>query len=142
MKLQRSFKGPSQSLTSRHFARDHRSGFTFIELIIVITIIGLLVAIAVPSYIRVRDNSRLSVIYSNLRTIEHAKSEWALENRKTTGAPIASVAMLNDYFRAGTIHDALNEIYVPNAVGTPAEADLPNGIGLGPYAPGGSIPAP
>lgn len=118
------------------------SGFTFIELIIVITVIGLLVAIAVPSYIRVRDNSRLSVIYSNLRTIEHAKSEWALENQKTTGSPIANIALLNSYFRSGTIHDALNEIYVPNAVGTPAEANLPAGVALGPYAPGGSIPAP
>jgi len=128
MKFQRSFKGTS--------------GFTFIELIIVITVIGLLVAIAVPSYIRIRDNSRLSVIYSNLRTIEHAKSEWALENHKTTGAPIADVAMLSVYFRSGTIHDALNETYVPNAVGTPAQADLPSGVALGPYAPGGSIPAP
>jgi prepilin-type N-terminal cleavage/methylation domain-containing protein len=128
MKIQRSAKGTS--------------GFTFIELIIVITVIGLLVAIAVPSYIRIRNNSRLSVIYSNLRTIEHAKSEWALENHKTTGAPIPDVAMLNDYFRSGRIHDALNEIYVPNSVGTPAEADLPTGVALGPYGPGGSIPAP
>lgn len=128
MKIQRGSKGTT--------------GFTFIELIIVITVIGLLVAIAVPSYIRVRDNSRLGVIYSNLRTIEHAKSQWALENHKTTGAPVADIAMLNDYFRSGTIHDALNEIYVPNAVGTPAEADLPTGVALGPYGPGGSIPAP
>lgn len=128
MKIQRSIKGTS--------------GFTFIELIIVITVIGLLVAIAVPSYIRIRDNSRLSVIYTNLRSIEHAKSEWALENHKTTGAPIANVVMLNDYFRSGTIHDALNETYVPNAVGTPAQADLPTGVALGPYGPGGSIPAP
>jgi prepilin-type N-terminal cleavage/methylation domain-containing protein len=128
MKIQRRLKGSS--------------GFTFIELIIVITIIGLLVAIAVPSYIRIRDNSRLSVIYSNLRTIEHAKSEWALENHKTTGAPIADVASLNNYFRSGTIHDALNETYIPNAIGTPAQADLPTGVALGPFGPGGSIPAP
>jgi prepilin-type N-terminal cleavage/methylation domain-containing protein len=118
------------------------SGFTFIELIIVITVVGLLVAIAVPSYIRIRDNSRLNVIYSNLRTIEHAKSQWALENHKTDGSPVADIAMLNDYFRSGTIHDALRETYVPNAVGTPAEADLPPGVALGPYGPGGSIPAP
>lgn len=118
------------------------SGFTFIELIIVITVIGLLVAIAVPSYIRIRDNSRLGMIYSNLRTIEHAKSQWALENHKTTGAPVSDIAMLSDYFRSGTIHDALRETYVPNAVGTPAEADLPTGVALGPYGPGGSIPAP
>src|SRR5438874_11158568 len=109
------------------------TGFTFIELIIVITIIGLLVAIAVPSYIRIRDNSRLGVIYSNLRTIEHAKSQWALENQKTTGSPVADVAMLSAYLRSGTIHDALREIYVPNAIGTPAEADLPSGVALGPY---------
>jgi prepilin-type N-terminal cleavage/methylation domain-containing protein len=118
------------------------SGFTFIELIIVITIIGLLVAIAVPSYVRVRDNSRLGVIYSNLRTIEHAKSEWALETRKTTGAPVASITILNSYFRSSTIHDVLNETYLPNPVGTPAEAALPAGVAIGPYPPGSKIPAP
>jgi prepilin-type N-terminal cleavage/methylation domain-containing protein len=118
------------------------TGFTFIELIIVITIIGLLVAIAVPSYVRVRDNSRLGVIYSNLRTIEHAKSEWALETRKTTGAPVASITILSSYFRSSTIHDVLNETYLPNPVGTPAEAALPAGVAIGPYPPGSKIPAP
>jgi prepilin-type N-terminal cleavage/methylation domain-containing protein len=122
--------------------RRATSGFTFIELIIVITIIGLLVAIAVPSYIRVRDNSRLGVIYSNLRTIEHAKSEWALETRKTTGAPVDSITILNSYFRSSPIHDVLNEIYFPNPVGTPAEAALPAGVAIGPYPPGSKIPAP
>ena|SRR5436190_12038906 len=118
------------------------TGFTFIELIIVITIIGLLVAIAVPSYIRIRDNSRLGVIYSNLRTIEHAKSEWALETRKTTGAQVASITILNSYFRSSPIHDVLNETYLPNPVGTPAEAALPAGVAIGPYPPGSKIPAP
>jgi prepilin-type N-terminal cleavage/methylation domain-containing protein len=122
--------------------RRATSGFTFIELIIVITIIGLLVAIAVPSYIRIRDNSRLSVIYSNLRTIEHAKSEWALETRKTTGAAVDSITILNSYFRSSPIHDVLNEIYWPNPVGTPAEAALPAGVAIGPYPPGSKIPAP
>lgn len=118
------------------------TGFTFIELIIVVTIIGLLVAIAVPSYVRIRDNSRLSVIYSNLRTIEHAKSEWALETRKTTGATVASITILNSYFRSTPLHDVLNETYLPNPVGTPAEAALPAGVAIGPYAPGSKIPAP
>ena len=128
MKIQRSTKSTS--------------GFTFIELIIVITVLGLLVAIAVPSYMRTRDSARLGVIYGNLRTIEHAKSQWALDTGKTTGAPIANIAMLSDYFRSGTIHDAIRETYVPNAVGTPAEADLPPGMRLGPYGPGSAIPAP
>jgi prepilin-type N-terminal cleavage/methylation domain-containing protein len=128
MKLQSSLKG--------------RSGFTFIELIIVITVLGLLVAIAVPSYMRVRDNSRLTLIYTNLRTIEHAKTEWALDTHKTTGDPVANVATLSGYIRSGKINDALNESYVPNAVGTPAEADLPAGVALGPYSPGSAIPAP
>src|SRR2546426_4956384 len=65
---------------------SNRSAFTFIEMIIVVTVVGLLVAIVVPNMIRARDNTRLSYIYSNLRTVEGAKTQWALDNNKLTGA--------------------------------------------------------
>jgi prepilin-type N-terminal cleavage/methylation domain-containing protein len=117
------------------------SGFTFIELIIVVTIIGLFAAIAVPSMFRARDNSRLSVIYSNLRTIEAAKEEWAIDNKKHTGAAVDDLAQLSSYFHGGSIKDVVNETYVPNALGTAAEADLPGTVKLGAYGAGAAIPA-
>ncbi len=119
-----------------------KAGFTIVELAIVITVIGLLVAIGVPNYMRARDNSRLNFIYSNLREIENAKSQWALENHKQTGDDVTDMALLTSYLRAGKVVDAIRETYTPNPVGTPAEADLPNGVGLGPFAAGAAIAAP
>jgi len=119
-----------------------RAGFTIVELVIIITIIGLLVAIGVPNYMRARDNSRLNFIYSNLREIENAKSQWALDNHKQTGDDVGALAQLGSYLRGGTVRDAIRETYTPNPVGTPAEANLPTGVQLGPFAAGSAIPAP
>ena len=109
---------------------------------IVVAIIGLLASLAVPNLARARDTSRLNMIYSNLRALNAAKDQWALDNNQATGTPIASVTVLSNYFRYGSIHDVLHETYVPNVVGTPAEADLPPGVRLGPFGPGAVIPAP
>ena len=122
--------------------RLENRGFTFIEIIIVITIIGLLVAIGVPNYIRARDTARLNSIYKNLRQIEVAKTQWALENKKNVGDPVASITTLSNYFGSGKVVDVMRETYVPNAIGTPAEANLPPGAALGTNAPGGVIGAP
>jgi hypothetical protein len=107
-----------------------------------VTIIGLLAGIGIPSMFKARDNARLNTIYSNLREIESAKSQWALENRKQTGDPVEDLAALSPYFRGGRISDVMRETYVPNAVGTPAEAELPMGAPLGNYHGGSSIEAP
>ena len=117
-------------------------GFTIVELAIIITIMGLLVAIGVPNYMRARDNSRLNFIYSNLRQIENAKAQWAVDNHKNTGDDVGELAQLSGYLRGGSVRDAIRETYTPNPVGTPAEANLPNGIQLGPFAAGAAIPAP
>lgn len=123
-------------------SRVQNSAFTLIELMIVVTVVGLLIAIALPSYFYPRETARLNVIYRNLRTLEGAKEQWALENRQPTGAVIADVSVLSNYFRFGHIQDVIHEHYVPNAVGTPAQADLPANVRIGPYGPGASIPAP
>jgi prepilin-type N-terminal cleavage/methylation domain-containing protein len=121
---------------------NRKSAFTFIEIVIVVTILGLLVAIGVPNFMRARDNSRLNCIRKNLREIESAKIQWALEHNKSTGATVTDMTVLNDYFRQnGGVRDVIRETYVPNAIGTPAEADLPGGVSLGTYAPGGVIAA-
>jgi prepilin-type N-terminal cleavage/methylation domain-containing protein len=117
------------------------SAFTFIEMIIVVTILGLFVAIAVPNYMRARDTARLNMILHNLRKIEVAKTQYALDTKKTNGANVDLNALTN-YFRDGKVNDVIHETYVPNPIGTPARAALPNGTTLPPYGPGGDIPAP
>lgn len=118
------------------------TGFTLTELMIVVAIIGLLAAMAIPKFVKARENSRLNVIYHNLREIDSAKDQWALEQKKVQGAAVNDVSDLSDYLRSGKINDVIRENYIPNPVGTPPEAVLPSGVGLGSYAPGALIPAP
>ena len=108
---------------------------------VVVTIVGLLVGIGVPKLMMARDSARLKVIQTNLRQLDEAKEQWALEQKQPEGTPIADVNVLKDYFRGGQIHGIVRETYWPNAVGLPPTAALPAGVSIGPYAPGAVIPA-
>ena len=125
-----------------NFGSEERSAFTLTELMIVVAIIGLLSAIAVPSFAHSRDSGRLNMIYTNLRTLDSAKDQWALDSNKASGYLVPDVTVLSNYFRWGSLHPVMGETYVANAIGTPCEADLPSGVGLGPFGPGAAIPAP
>jgi prepilin-type N-terminal cleavage/methylation domain-containing protein len=60
-------------------------GFTLVEIMIVIAIIGLLCAIAIPNYVRARANAQASACINNLRELSNAADQFALEHGKTTG---------------------------------------------------------
>jgi prepilin-type N-terminal cleavage/methylation domain-containing protein len=68
--------------------------FTLIEIMIVVLIIGILLAIAVPNFVRAREASRAKACVANLKQIDSAKEQWAMDNRATTGASIAVATLV------------------------------------------------
>jgi prepilin-type N-terminal cleavage/methylation domain-containing protein len=67
---------------------SRKSGFTLVEIMIVVAIIGLLAAIAIPNFIKARTTSQMNACINNLRQVDGAIQQWALENKKDTAASV------------------------------------------------------
>jgi prepilin-type N-terminal cleavage/methylation domain-containing protein len=78
-----------------------RGGFTLVEIMIVVAIIALLAAIAVPGFLRARKRSQASRIINDLRLIDSAVDQYAIETNKKSGDPVNTVDWTN-YLKKGT----------------------------------------
>ena len=67
-----------------------KKGFTLVEIMIVVAIIGLLAAIAIPSFMKARTTSQKNACINNLRQIESGKDQHAIEHGGVSGAAIAT----------------------------------------------------
>ena len=69
--------------------KSRKAGFTLVEIMIVVAIIGLLAAIAIPNFIKARTTSQMNACINNLRQVDGAIQQWALENKKDAAATVA-----------------------------------------------------
>ena len=82
--------------------QTRRGGFTLVEIMIVVAIIALLAAIAVPNFLRARKRSQATRIMEDLRMLDSATDQYAIENNKTSGAS-AGIGDLKNYLKTGTV---------------------------------------
>ncbi|MBM3838660.1 MAG: hypothetical protein FJ398_11995 [Verrucomicrobia bacterium] len=87
---------------------------------------GLLAAIAIPNFVKARQTAQRNAIMNNLRMIQGAKEQWALENKKTDGAPVTE-ADISPFLQGGKIRNIRGEKYDLNSVGRSPAATLPDG---------------
>src|ERR1700760_1613627 len=80
----------------------NRGGFTLVEIMIVVAIIALLAAIAVPNFLRARKRSQATRCLEDLRIIDSACDQYAIENNKSTGDAVAWTDVMN-YLKTGSV---------------------------------------
>jgi len=80
----------------------NRGGFTLVEIMIVVAIIALLAAIAVPNFLRARKRSQATRMLEDLRIIDSAIDQYAIETNKSTGATPQWVDLQN-YLKKGSV---------------------------------------
>ena len=97
-----------------------RGGFTLVEIMIVVAIIALLAAIAVPGFLRARKRSQAAKIINDLRMIDSAMDQYAIETTKKSGDPI-DVSDWTNYVKKDTVlyatgQDLFGDDYGPQTV--------------------------
>lgn len=73
--------------------------FTLVEIMIVVLIIGILLAIAVPNFVRSRQSSRVQTVVANLKQIESAKEQWAMETRANSTATPTQAQLVPNFLK-------------------------------------------
>ena len=121
--------------------RNNKAAFTLVEIMIVVAIIGLLAALAVPGFVKARKQSQGRRIINDARQMDAAVDQWALETGQTDTATVNTTSAASYLKTTWKSNDLLGNAYTVNAVGatqiqinaTTKTALAGVGIDWGPY---------
>jgi prepilin-type N-terminal cleavage/methylation domain-containing protein len=101
-----------------------RGGFTLVEIMIVVAIIALLAAIAVPGFLRARKRAQASRILNDLRLIDSAVDQYAIETNRSTGSAVAITDWTNYLKKNSTLYLTGKDLF-GNTYGSQVVDSLP-----------------
>jgi prepilin-type N-terminal cleavage/methylation domain-containing protein len=105
--------------------RRRSSGFTLVEIMIVVAIIGLLAAVAIPNFSKARSTTQKNACISNLRHIDGAKEMWATEFRKRD-SDVPNESDIGQYLKGNKLPQCpATGTYSINAVSEYPTCDVP-----------------
>jgi prepilin-type N-terminal cleavage/methylation domain-containing protein len=112
-----------------------RRAFTLVEIMIVVLIIGILVAIAVPNFVRARESARARACVANLKQIDSAKEQYAMDQKLAQGATMPALSVLcgagtTTYIKGGTPTCASSGSYTIGNLGTDPVCSIGTGAAV------------
>lgn len=97
--------------------RNNKAAFTLVEIMIVVAIIGLLAALAIPGFVKARKQSQGRRILNDVRQMDAAVDQWALENGKQDGDAINTTSASSYLKTAWKSNDLLGNSFNVTVVG-------------------------